>query len=98
METLLQALPIVLYVLGAILLVVLIILGIHLIGSVTRMNRILDDVEEKVNSLDSLFHIINTVSTAVSTFTDNVAGTISKMVTRFFKKKMIEEEEEEENE
>ena len=42
-----DVLPILLYILGSILLVVLIILGIKLIQTVDRANAILDDLEEK---------------------------------------------------
>ncbi len=99
METLMQVLPIVLYILGAILLAVLVVLGIYLIGSITRLNRILDNVEGKVNSLNTLFHIIDTASNTLTSFTESVVGTISNFIGHFFSNKKVKNiEEEEENE
>ena len=47
MELLAEALPIILYFLGIVLLVILIVLAIKLISTVDKTNRILDNVEEK---------------------------------------------------
>ncbi len=95
METFAQVMPIILYILGAVLLVVLIVLFINAIGTVTRLNRLLDDLIDKASSLDSLFHIVDTVSSTLSGFADNVAGSVSKVVSRFFRKRILKDEEEE---
>ena len=51
MELLAEALPIILYFLGIVLLVILIVLAIKLISTVDKTNRILDNVEENSRSL-----------------------------------------------
>ena len=51
-------LPIILYILGSILLVVLIILGIKLIITMNKIEKVVDDVNIKVNKLNNLFNII----------------------------------------
>ena len=48
-------LPIILYILGSILLVVLIILGIKLIITMNKIEKVVDDVNIKVNKLNNLF-------------------------------------------
>lgn len=93
METLLQVLPIILYSLGAILLVVLIILGIKLIQSVDKTNKLLDDVQKKVSSLDALFHIIDTMTDTLSGLTERVVDLISGTISKIFKRKKIKEED-----
>ena len=55
MTGLTTVLSIILYIFGIILLGVLIVLGIRLIQMLERADKILDNVEEKVNSLISRF-------------------------------------------
>lgn len=90
-----EVLPILLYILGSILLVVLIILGIKLIQTVDRANSILDDLEEKSKSLDGLFSVIDNMSNAIAIVGDRVVDGIAGMITSFFhkkKKKKVKEE------
>lgn len=85
MEILLSTvLPIILYVLGAILLVVLIILGIKLIQSVDRANRLMDDIQKKSSSLDGLFHMIDRTTDTISVITDRFVESAVGLITRLF--------------
>ncbi|MBQ7136991.1 MAG: hypothetical protein IJO43_03355 [Bacilli bacterium] len=91
-----DVLPILLYILGSILLVVLIILGIKLIQTVDRANALLDDLEEKSKSLDGIFTVVDNFSNAIAVVGDRVVDGIAGMVSSFFhkrKKKKIKEEE-----
>ena len=54
--------PILMYILGAILLGCLIVLVIKLIYTVEKTNSILDDVEEKIKTLDGLCYAIDKTS------------------------------------
>lgn len=82
MEELLKFLPIVLYILGIILLVVLIIIGIKLIHTINRTNDVLDDVYEKSKSLNGLFNAIDNITDALSNVSDTVVGAVSSMFTK----------------
>ncbi len=93
MEFLHSFLPIVLYIFGIVLLIVLIILGIRLIQTIDRTNRLLDDVEEKVHSLNGFFHLIDTITDNLSFLSDKIVDTVSNVITRIFKRKKKEEEE-----
>ena len=95
MEFLHSFLPIVLYIFGIVLLIVLIILGIRLIQTIDRTNRLLDDVEEKVNTLNGFFHLIDTITDNLSFLSDKIVDTVSNVITRLFKRKKKEEEENE---
>ncbi len=85
--------PILMYILGSILLVCLIILVLKLMYTVDKTNKILDDVESKVKSLDGLFSAIEKTSSTISSIGDRVLDKIFSITNWFRKKKKIEKEE-----
>lgn len=94
MELLLNTIfPITLYLLGTILLIVLIILGIKLIHSVDKANEIIDDVQEKISSLDTLFHIVDGMSNSLSRITETFVANIVRIASKIFGRKKEEEED-----
>lgn len=100
LEFLNDVFPIILFFLGAVLLVMLIILVTNLIDTAKKINIILDDVEEKSRSLDGLFNAIDSFGDTVSnvnlkmiSFVGNVFGKLSS-----FKKKKKKKEKEIEEE
>ena len=100
MEFLNEIFPIILYFLGAVLLVVVIILITKLITTVDKVNILLDDVEEKSQSLNGLFDAIgkigDTLSAANNRVTGFVAGIASKLFKEKRKRKKSKDEEEDE--
>ena len=94
-----EFLQILLYVLGSILLLSLIILTIKLIMSIDRINAILDDVEDKMKTIDEVFSVVDKITDSVSLMSDRIvdglAGIISKIFTTKKKTKQIKEEMEE---
>lgn len=93
MEFLNEFLPILLYVFGIAALIVLIVLGIRLIKTVDRVNRVLDDVEEKMNTLNRVFHLIDTITDNMSFLSDRIITAISNGIAKIFKRKKKEEED-----
>lgn len=101
MENMLEFFPIILYLLGAVLLVILIILGIKLIHTVDKTNMILDDAYNKTKSLNGIFSAIDSVTDTLSSISDSLVGVVSSVVSRVLpkrKKKDKKEEFEEEDE
>lgn len=92
-----DVLPILLYILGSILLVVLIILGIKLIQTVDRANALLDDLEEKAKSLNGFFSVVDSFSNTIAVVGDRIVDGVSGMISSFFhrRKKKKEKYEEE---
>ncbi len=86
-------LPVLLYTFGIILLIVLIILGIRLIQILDRCDKVIDNVEEKVNSLNGVFSVINKTSYGLSMISDKVISGVVGMVSRIFNKKKDKEED-----
>ena len=96
MEFLQTFLPILLYILGAVLLGILIYLGIKLLDTVDKVNVILDDVEDKSQQLNGLFDACENVGDTVNGVTFKVANVISKVVgtvTKVKKSRKIEEDD-----
>ncbi len=93
MEFLNILLPILLYIFGIVLLIVLIILGIRLIQLLNKIDKLTDDVSEKVNSLNGLFSIVDRATDAIAIMSDRIVGKIIDIIKR--KRKEDNEYEEE---
>ena len=91
MEFWLTFLPLVIYILLIILLVVGIVLGIKTIITMTKVEKVVDNVNEKVESLNSVFNLIDFTTDKIAGFTDRVievAGNLfSKLLFRKKRKK-----------
>jgi len=88
-----EALQIILYILGSILLVVLIILGIKLIITMNKINLVVDDVNKKVKSLDGLFSVIDMATDKLALLSDRMVDTITLLIKKLFKPKNRKEDE-----
>ncbi len=85
--------PILMYILGATLLVCLIVLVVKLIYTVEKTNNILDDVEGKIKTLDGLFYTIDKTSSAISSLSDTILDKVFSILGKFIKRKKVEKEE-----
>ena len=90
MINMVDALTIVLYVLGSILLVVLIILGIKLIITMNKIEDVVDDINAKVKSLNGLFSVIDFTTDKLAMLSDRVVDTITSLIKRVFKRKIYD--------
>ncbi len=95
METLSEALPIIIYFLLIILLVVVIIFGIKLIITMSKLELLVDDVTKKVSSLDKLFNVFNLVTNRFSVITDTALSFLTSITKKLFGSKNKDEEDEE---
>ncbi len=96
MEFLLQFLPIVIYFLLIIILVIGIVLGIKSIITITKVEKVVDDVNDKVQSLNSVFSIIDFTTDKLAMITDRAVELISSIFSKLFigKKKKGEDKDE----
>lgn len=83
-----------LYVLGAALLSVLIILVIKLIYSVNRINFLLDNVERKMKTIDKAFTAVDKIVDTFSFASDRFVDSATALVNKIFKKKKVKKERE----
>lgn len=98
--TLNEVLPIILYILGSILLGILIVLGIKLINVMNKMEKVVDDINTKVSSLNGVFSIIDATTDRLALLSDRMVDGISLIIRKLFakKKKKDKEKENDENE
>jgi uncharacterized protein YoxC len=92
-----ESLQIIIYVLLIILIIVAIVIGIKLIGTLNKVDALVDDVSSKVKTLDRVFEIVDAFNNKMSAIGDSVIGFVSGGVKRLFKnrKKYNYDEEEE---
>ena len=88
-------LVIMLYVLGAVLLVALIVLVIKVIYSVNRINFLLDNIERKMKTFDKAFNAVDKVVDSLSFASDKFVDGLTSIVNKVFKKKKNKKESEE---
>jgi len=93
MVDMMQLFPIILYLLGIVLLIILIILGVKLIHTVNKANQILDDAYNKTKSLNGLFNAIDSVTDALSSLSDSIASNITGIINKIFHRKRKMEKE-----
>lgn len=95
MDLLLKVLPIILYILLSILIVVLIVLTIRAMSTLKKVDRTIDDVNDKMGKLDGVFSLVDRSADVINSFTDKIVGTLVTGITSIFKKRKKEEEENE---
>ncbi len=91
--TALELLQIMLYLLGSILLIVLIILGIKLIITMNKVEKVVDDINKKVNTLNGFFGLIDATTDKLAMISDKVINNISMFIRRIFTRKKGKVEE-----
>ena len=89
-----EVLSIVLYILGALLLLVLIALCIKLIFTVDKTNRLLDDIQGKSKSLDGLFNSIDKFTDGMNRVSTTVVSSLLGLIGGVMKHKKDKEIEE----
>ena len=100
MEFLLTYLPLLIYILLCILIVLLIIICVKVIKTMNQVELIIEDAKEKVNSLNGIFSIVDTVTDKLSALTEVLSDSIILFIKGLFrkKKKNIVNEREDDNE
>lgn len=80
-------LQILIYILLIALIIIFIILGIKLIKFLTRMDNVMDDVEDKLHKTDNVFGLIDRTADIASNVSDKIITGIFNFISNIFKKK-----------
>ena len=72
-----------LFLLGSILLIVLIFLGIKMILTLGKVDKLVEDISEKSRKLDGAFGTIDKVTDAISSVNDKFIGIAFNVISNF---------------
>ncbi len=87
MEFLLEFLPIIIYFLLIIFLIIGIILGIKFIITLNKVEKVVDDVKEKVQTLNGFFHVIDYTTDKIAFATDKMVEGVTNLFHKLLFKK-----------
>ena len=92
MEFLLDLLPIIIYILLIVLLVIGIYVLIRAINIANRIDILLDNVEEKVNSLNGFFKVLNFTTDKITIVSERLMDGIVSVIKKLFHKRKEEDD------
>lgn len=95
MDFLLKFLPIIIYILLIIILVIGIILGMKSITTLSKVEKVVDDVDEKVKSLNGMFSIVDFTADKLALISNKAVESVFTLVSRLIKRKKKGNEENE---
>jgi len=95
MEYLKDLFPVILYFLLIILVIVLIVLVVRILGTLKKVDKVVDDVNCKVNKLNGLFEVIDNATDTLSIMSNRIVAIIANSIDKLFSKKTKKKEEEE---
>ena len=90
-------LPFILYIVAIILIIVLIVVAVKLVKILNKVDRITDNVEEKINTFNGALAVLKSASDGIASITDTLVFSITSLISKVFGK-MKNNKEEEENE
>ena len=85
-EYLQVTLPLIIYVLLIVILIIGIILGIKSIKTMTKVEKVVDDVNEKVQSLNGIFSLVDYTTDKLVSITDQLVEGVSGVFGRLFRR------------
>ena len=80
------------YIFTIVLLVVCIIIGIKLIQLENKAEKILDDVDKKMSSMNGLFQVITKTSSTIDLISSKIVNKIMELIGNLLKKKKEDED------
>lgn len=89
-----QLLQILLYAGLIVLVIIFIILGIRLIRTLDKVDKLLDDVNDKMTKVNGVFDLIDKTTDFAAGFSDKIISGITRFINLIFRKKKGSDEDE----
>ncbi|MBQ9318446.1 MAG: hypothetical protein IJR82_02310 [Bacilli bacterium] len=86
-------LQLLIYIFLAILIVIFIILGIRMLKVLTKVDKVIDQVEDRIQKTDNVFGLIDKTADLASNVSDKIIGGIFHFICNIFKKKGNDKDE-----
>lgn len=84
MDFLAEFLPIIVYILLIVLICVGIVLGVKIIITIDKAQRVIDDAKNKIDSFNGFFNILENASGKIYYVYDRISNAIGKVVDKVF--------------
>lgn len=82
-------------ILSSILLIILIVLGIKLINTITKVDRVIDELEMRLKKVDNMFSIVDNLTDSMALMSDKVVDAIMFGLKKIFgRKRKVDENNE----
>lgn len=88
-------LQLLIYIFLIALIIIFIILGIRLIKVLTKVDKVIDQVEDRIQKTDNVFGLIDKTADLASNVSDKIIAGIFNFVSNIFKKKGNDDDEQE---
>ncbi len=82
-----DALIVVVYIALIVFIIMLTILCIKLMGTLNKVDYLLDNVTKKAESLDGVFDLIDNTTSKLNTIGESIIGALSSFVSKIMKRK-----------
>ena len=89
-----ELLTLVLFVALIVLVIIFMFVGIKLIGTLKKIDEVIDDVNGKMNKVNGVFDIIDKTTDYAATISDKIISTVSNFVNVLIRKKRGNDEDE----
>lgn len=96
MEVLQTVMPIVNSILLGVLLTVLIIIGLKVLGILNQVQDVIDNVEDKINSFNGLFAVVEKLTDKFGSIADKTSGFIENLIGKLIHRRSRDDDDEEE--
>lgn len=94
MEFWLTYLPIVIYFLLIAVLIMIIILGFKVMGTLSRIDKIADNINEKFDAINPIFHMIDFATDKIAALSDSFVDYFTGFLGKLMKRKEKREDDE----
>jgi len=93
MVSLVDLMGIIFYVALIVLIIFLIILVIRAIKTLGKVDKTLDDIQEKSSKLDGVFHIIDNTTDVVVGISDSIVSFVASSIENLVNRKKVKKDE-----
>ena len=87
-------LPVILYIVAIILLIVFIIVGLRLIKLLDKIDRIADNIDNKVNTFNGALTVLKKASDGIASISDSFVFSVTNIISKLFGKSKYNQKEE----
>ena len=91
MECTEQTFLVIMYLLGCILLVALIVFVIKMIKTLSKVDKTIEDINQKSAKLDGVFNLVDKSADVLNTVSDTAVNYVSNLVLKFVNRKKTKE-------